>query len=486
MNVFRFLLIVASLSPVVGPIPAVRAESPAAVGKKALLDLSARGAENRATPTYGADRQVRVARSQDPAAPGLSVTIQPGKANYPGIDLKPEGKAWDLSAYGRVEARVINSGSRALRLSLRVDNEGNWQDAPWNTEQVSIEPGAASTVSVVFGHSFGRKPSYKLNPAAVVKIVMFVFESDAEQSFRVESLVAAGPAGEKPPVDPRGVRVKPHGGVLLGPGVKIDPARQIDATGGAQGSLVAGAEIVPSLRLVIPAATKGESSVALKSVAGCWDLSDACEVRVQVKNAGHAPVMPSVQLISNGGPTDRITAASPLAAGARRQIVVPFAPAVPFQSGAVLKPGHHGGRKGTGTSFTSDAVGRIAITVSHGGEAALLVESITAAAPPAVIPDWLGKRPPVSGDWVKTFEDDFDGPVIDQAKWNIYGPNYWDKKTHWSKDNLFLKVASRSFISRRSPDTTTTIRSRSEPIMPAAFWRPMASGCSVTGTSRRG
>ena len=78
------------------------------------------------------------------------------------------------------------------------------------------------------------------------------------------------------------------------------------------------------------------------------------------------------------------------------------------------------------------------ITAKHDGEAKLLVESITAAAPPAVVPEWLGKRPPVEGDWVKTFDEKFDGPAIDPTKWNIYGPNYWDRASHWSKDNLIL------------------------------------------------
>jgi beta-glucanase (GH16 family) len=189
----------------------------------------------------------------------------------------------------------------------------------------------------------------------------------------------------------------------------------------------------------------------LKPVLGRWDLCDASEVRLQVKNEGAAPVTPSVELISNGGPTDRITAAAPLAAGARQEIVVPFAPAVPCQGVAVAKPGHYGGRKGTGTHFTSDAVSAVRITARHGGEARLLVESITADATPAVVPAWLGKRPPVPGDWVKTFDDEFDGPVIDQTKWNIYGPNYWDKKTHWSKENLILDHGVARFHFQKKP-----------------------------------
>ncbi len=40
---------------------------------------------------------------------------------------------------------------------------------------------------------------------------------------------------------------------------------------------------------------------------------------------------------------------------------------------------------------------------------------------------------------MKTFDEEFDRPTIDGKKWNIYGPNYWDRASHWSKDNLILE-----------------------------------------------
>ena len=53
--------------------------SPPAVVKQ-LLDLSSAGAglEKQLTPQYGSEGQVSAARSRDPAAPGLVLTIQPG------------------------------------------------------------------------------------------------------------------------------------------------------------------------------------------------------------------------------------------------------------------------------------------------------------------------------------------------------------------------------------------------------------------------
>ena len=135
------------------------------------------------------------------------------------------------------------------------------------------------------------------------------------------------------------------------------------------------------------------------------------------------------------------------------------------------------------------------ITARHVGEAKLRVESITAAAPPAALPDWLGKRPPVPGDWVKTFDEEFDGPTIDQKKWNIYGPNYWDRASHWTKDNLILeggmakiplreetRLPQRQFGPERA--IRRTLPDKNSRTTPADISTPMANGCSVTATSK--
>jgi beta-glucanase (GH16 family) len=431
-------------------VPAARAEGPAPGARKPLLDFSAGSVEKRVAPTYGANRQVSLAGSQDPAAPGLAVTIRPGRSGYPGIEIKPEGeRPWDLSAFGRVEARVVNTGSDALALCLRVDNEGDWRSEPWNAAQISLRPGAAGTIRVIFGYSYGHKANYALKPAAVTKILLFAVKADAVQSFRLESLAAAGRAGETPPLDPQSVRIKPRGGVLLGPGVKIDPAAQIEAPAGVQTSLAAATAGGPPLRAVFPA-TAEEQSIVLKPAQGRWDLGEAFEVRVQLKNEGQTPLVASVQLTSNGGPSDR-AAAAPLPPGATREIVVPFAAAVPFRGVRVSKAGHFGGQQGTGTTFTSDAVGGVRIFVRHQGQASLGIQSIAADAPAAVLPEWLGKRPPAPGDWVKTLDDDFDGRAIDPTVWNIYGPNYWDQKTHWSKDNLIVADGVAKFHFEKKP-----------------------------------
>ncbi|MGA2067383.1 MAG: glycoside hydrolase family 16 protein [Thermoguttaceae bacterium] len=421
----------------VGLVPAALAAGPT----KDLLDLKNLDVAARMAPQYGSDGQVSAAVSRDPAAAGLAISIKPGKADYPGMNLKPAvGNAWDLSAFGHVEARVVNTGAKAALLALRVDNPGEWQKGPWNTEQAFLQPGERGTLTVIFRHQYGHQPGYPLNPKEVVNILMFTGKADTATSFRIESLVAGGPAGEKPPVDPASIRIKPNRGVLLGSGVTIDPKGQVEAQG-VKASVAVGGQ---GLSVVFPPAG-GEQSVAFKPLAGRWDLCDATEVRVKLKNEGQSPLTPSVQATSNGGTTDLATAAAPLAAGEEKELVASFIPAVPGKGVPVPKAGYYGNRPGTGTSFTSDAVAAVRITAKHEGAATLLVESITAAAPAAVLPEWIGKRPPAPGDWVKTFDEEFDGPAIDQAKWNIHGPNYWDRASHWTKDNLILEGGMAKF-----------------------------------------
>src|SRR5882724_3856939 len=82
---------------------------------KPLLDVQADGAEARLKASAGTGDQATVARSDDKSAPGLVVTFQPGKSDYPGVALRPDGAAaWDLSAYGHIEVRVTNTGSAKL------------------------------------------------------------------------------------------------------------------------------------------------------------------------------------------------------------------------------------------------------------------------------------------------------------------------------------------------------------------------------------
>ncbi len=400
---------------------------------KPLVDFSIAGADSKIKPSSHSESQVEFKISDGEKGKSLDVTFKPGPAGYPGVEIKPEGGKWDLSAFGHVEAKVSNIGTVPLLVALRIDNAGEWKDNPWNTEQATIKPGSSSVIKIIFGHQYGQKPGYALNPSAVVNVLLFTGKVKDEAKIRLESLVAAGPAGEKPPVDPKTFRVKPKNGIILGPEL-IDKAAipQVEGKDPVKGSITGGI-----LKVIMPG--KGDHSVLLKLAAGSWDLTSYNQIRLKFKNEGSSPFTPKVQLSSSNGPGEPAISSSPIAPGAEQEIVVSFIPSKPWTG--IPNSGNKtnwDGVPGTGTKFGSDSVTNIKISANHEGESSFSVSPVIAEVGIAKIPDWLGKRPPVEGDWVLTFDENFDGKEVDLKKWNIYGPNYWDKRTHWTKDNLIL------------------------------------------------
>ncbi len=79
----------------------------------------------------------------------------------PASPCKPAGDVpWDLSPWGRVEARV--------------SNPGDWRDQPWNSENVYLRPGETKTLMVVFGYQYGFQPGYSLDPSRVSTLKVFL------------------------------------------------------------------------------------------------------------------------------------------------------------------------------------------------------------------------------------------------------------------------------------------------------------------------
>jgi beta-glucanase (GH16 family) len=384
----------------------------------------------QAAPTSG---EVTVAPGTEPSAPGLNVSIKSGREEYPGVHLKPAAGAWDLAAYGHVRARIVNTGSKAINVALRVDGqtaEGEWVS---NTETAQINPGGTGVAKVYFGYTYGNKPGAKLKPGAVSKFVIFVTRSDVEQTFRIEAIEADGPAGETPPIKPENVRIKPENGVILGPGAVL-AAEQLDPNGGAQATLEGDA-----LQVLFPEGSQPKW-VSLKPKIGRWDLREAYGVVVKYRNTGTVPVALRAKVNSNGGPTDVFMPAAPVAPGAAGELEVAFAAKTSWQGIRNLTKTSWEGQKGTGARFTSDSVSSITLSAEGGtGAQAFVVTSITAGRlSPVAIPGWLGQRPPVEGEWVKTFEENFEGDRVDLSIWNVHTANHWDKRSHFSITNVIV------------------------------------------------
>ncbi|MEJ0000412.1 MAG: hypothetical protein WDO13_15395 [Verrucomicrobiota bacterium] len=224
-----------------------------------------------------------------------------------------------------------------------------------------------------------------------------------------------------------------------------------------------------------------------------WNLNQQLEVRVKLKNTGTAAVKPRVQLESRGGSSEDgggECADRPRQRGGNRRA---------FRGGGALE-GHLGARTkcaggqeilGRGTrnrdGLREQSGHQRGPFARHGGGAqSLQVTSITADLPPADIPAWLGQRPPVEGDWVKTFDDEFDGNAIDLTKWNIYTKEagHLGAQTHYTKDNvivkngaLTLRVEKKNGHQDDNPPCPPTTSPPATPI-------PSANGASATATSR--
>jgi len=175
-----------------------------------LIDLASPDAGKQVQPGKGNPKQSAIAVDKT----GISVSFprpQPGDADHPCIHVVPAtGKAWDLSPYGHVEAKVVNTSDKKFDVIMHVVDEGVGFWTERNMEWVGLKPGETNTVKVVFGYQKGFKPGPALKASSVSEIYIYLWGKDQARSFRVEEIKAAGRAGEKPPgAGPNATAVKP-------------------------------------------------------------------------------------------------------------------------------------------------------------------------------------------------------------------------------------------------------------------------------------
>ncbi|HSU67953.1 MAG TPA: glycoside hydrolase family 16 protein, partial [Tepidisphaeraceae bacterium] len=371
------------------------------------------GAEGAAARIAPSSKQVTV-KSADAGA--LDVSIAAGTQSYPGITITPPGAVWDLSRFGHVEARVANTGTKQIQLSLRVDGADEPSRNPWNSEFEVIPPGQTKSVRVRWGYSFGHR-GYMPNTAKIVRVLLFTGKAAADESFRVEAVEAGGLPGEKPPRPPEPLRTLPKEGFLLGGVAPLDAARQVESHAGVTAEPATG-----GLRLTFAAGAKPDASAQLKPPAGWWDLRPWTQVTVRARNVGTVPITLRARLESRPGKNDWVPTKSPIAPGAAEEIVLPF-------SGSSIWTG----ARSSGSQFASEEATAVAFSAdSSSGAGSVLIESVRAARPVPELPDWLGKRPPVEGKWTQTLNENFDGSTIDPSHWAVVGENYYDRNSHFS------------------------------------------------------
>lgn len=349
----------------------------------------------------------------------LVLAVTPQQDAWPGIRLRPAAGVWDLARFGRIEAEVENTGVRELTLGLRADNGGQDGSEPvFNWGATAIPPGETRSVVLTFGWDGRNRAKTAIDPARITQVILYCSKPEHQLAYRVKRIAAGGSPGDEP-LGNRSLRIRD--GVLFGPGCAIDGERAI--RGVSQGSIEASAG--GGLRLVTTAAAASGGVIAPRQ--GCWNLRDHLQVSVALRNRGDSEASPRIRVLSIEGQTAWAASGAPLAAGAEAVLVASFAAPQPW-TGELGQPG---------LPFASDVV--TGVEVQGGGAATLEITAVHAGLPaPEPLPEWLGKRPPVAGDWVQTLAEEFDGSTLDTARWDVYGENWWDKVSHFSRDNVIL------------------------------------------------
>jgi beta-glucanase (GH16 family) len=411
----------------------------AAGGAKLLFDPGAPGAIKQLSLNNNSEGDVTYTTDKN----GVEFTVKPNsKSSFPGVKITPP-TPWDASGFGHVEIKVTNEGIKNFRANLNVYNAGGPNRT--NANIITVKPGQTVTLRTIFNYSYDTG-SYQLNTAAIESALVFLGRSDVEQKIRFTGLMADGPKGEKPvvfnaPIDPAKQAYFPREGYLLGGPVTIDAAKQVTALRGAKASVSGDGK---TLHVAFHGS---DQAVSLKPAIGKWNLNRYLEVHVKLKNTGTTPISPNAYLDSGGKVGDEtFQPAAPIAAGTEGEIVLPFIARVPQklvqdpdQVKFEIKKEWLGGEGGT--KYKSNST--LAFTLLGGNDAAQSfdVTSILCTLPIFTRPAWFGKRPPVEGEWVQTFNDDFNGNVIDDHKWNIYTDGEWHlgAKDHYSKDGIIVK-----------------------------------------------
>ena len=333
------------------------------------------------------------------------MTVAPGEAAWPTVSLLPANGTWDLSPWGHLEVELQNPGKEPLSVGLRIDNPGDWKANPWNAENVYLKPGEKKVGKVIFGYSYGFQKAFKLDPSKVSGVKIFLNgKKPVERKLVIGDVMAAGGSGEKPAVDPSRVVVKPAEGRLF-------PLK--------------GEKSAPL--------TVADKPVKIGPKSGYWNLGDWLRVSVKVKNTGPVPVTPAMKINANGEPLVAKNVKT-LAPGETAIVELPFIPSEPWHLVGDAKDAKPTG----GTKFESHRVRGMTFTAKEKG-AQYQVVGVRAAKVEAKIPAWLGKRPPVPGKWKQTLAEEFNDGKLNEKVWSPYSANYWDKRTHFTRENILFR-----------------------------------------------
>ena len=345
----------------------------------------------------------------------------PANQSYPGVRFNAPKGAWNLTDFGGIQVTVTNTGQKATRVFLRLDNKGEHKKSPWNTSYVSIKPGQTQDVIGLFGKN-NDAPGYPLNSARVIGALIFTDRSNVDTSITIDNLKAFGSPA------PKVALIVPITGEMEDFEASFDIATRTKGQG-AKGTHSKG-----KVEIAFDGSEKWPA-FSIMPAGKSWDLKNFESVQMQMTNTGDTAASFGMR-VDNPGADGRKNCNSEnisLKPGETKTVKVTF--------------GKSWGNKG----FDLDTANVVNIMIiGPSKEAKVTIDNLKANRLQwAELPQWLGKKPPVDGDWIVTLNEDFTESTLNKDLWNTRmrydGPLKGELQVY-SEKNLTIKDGNLEFL----------------------------------------
>ncbi|MFH1499807.1 MAG: glycoside hydrolase family 16 protein [Verrucomicrobiota bacterium] len=420
----------------------------------------------------------RIASVQSGGAPGLIATF-PAMKGYPSFDfVEPSGNAlWNLSAFAGVKVEVTNTGTESVVFALRVDNAGSWKDKPWNVEQARIAPGETRALRVVFGRAANGKPAYALDPARITVVKLFVINPTAGAELRVNKLAGFGTPDSVPPaVEAKSAAPVTNRAAAAGSDATFSPAISGELLDLSRPDALAGADFAEASAVIEDGRIKatfnaGSTYPSLRFPApeGGWNLSAFGGIELTVTNPGAARVVVHLRADNPGSWKDEPwnTEKLGIAPGETKTIRLTFgkqngAPAFPLNPARISAIQVFLSKPGVNTTLLLSDLKAAGSPAAVADSAALTKAEDRDI--PVIPPAWLGSRPPITGDWVRTLDENFDGDRLDESRWSTrmtWGGPTRGQLQRYTPENVVVSGGVAALVAERNPG-----HERNDPTLP--------------------
>ncbi|MFA6959122.1 MAG: family 16 glycosylhydrolase [Opitutaceae bacterium] len=391
--------------------------------------------------TPSADNIASIKTEQDPAlafdaSTGVSAikATFPSGGDYPGFDFPLAGGQVDLSGFAGVQATITNVGQSRLNVALRASNPGDWQKSPWNTGNVWISPGETKTLKTTFGQSYGH-PGYALDASRVNVLKLYVEKPKADAALLISNLTPFGTATAPVPNVAASANEPTAAPAAAGADATFSPSIGGDLLDLAKNKL-AGFNYADSSAVIEAGKVKATfeagsnyPNIQFPIPQGGWNLTAFSAIEVTLTNANEKKLTVLMRADNPGDwrkepwNTERLL----FNPGETKVIKLTFgqqngAPGFPLNPARIIgiqlfleRPKADtvlliSNLKASGSP--ADAANKLSFTKPEDRDT------------PAVLPAWLGQRPPVEGNWVQTLNENFDGTQLNAKLWTPRFP--WD------------------------------------------------------------